>query len=370
MSYFGFAPYVPVAERRAKAAREMAKLAKKGRVVSPVAITGRKIAESFWGKAWCDNLENYSDYANRLPRGRTYVRNGSVCDLQIERGQVRAMVSGSSIYSITIDIATLPKARWDAICRDCAGSVGSLVELLQGKLSRNVMERVCRHGDGLFPSPGEIKLRCSCPDWADMCKHVAAALYGVGARLDAKPDLLFELRGVDRSQLIASAGKDLPMTSSGVASGRVLASDDLAAMFGIEMDTPLAVPAPAHPTAKSAPSKVAPTVPATRLASPSRAAPPAQGGASKVAAPVRTKSARAPGSVPALQRPSPKPVAGTPAPDLQRPVSATLAGSRATISTLAASATAKPAARDKSKPTRRSPILSGKFVKAKSRKGA
>ena len=237
MSYYrGFKPYVPVAQRREKAAREMAKLAKKGRMISPIAIEGRLIASTFWGKAWCENLESYSDYESRLPRGRTYVRNGSVVDLQIERGLVRATVSGSELYTIEIEIGVLPKKRWDAICRDCTGSIGSLVELLQGKLSKNVMERVCRAEDGLFPSPDEIELRCSCPDWADMCKHVAAALYGVGARLDAKPDLLFELRGVDRSQLISGAGKDLPLTQRPVAEERLLAEDDVAALFGIEME--------------------------------------------------------------------------------------------------------------------------------------
>jgi SWIM zinc finger len=138
--------------------------------------------------AWCDNLECYSDYASRLPRGRSYVRNGSVVDLRIERGQLHALVSGSAVYTVKIDIAVAKPSRWRAICGDCAGSVGSLVELLQGKLSKNVMERVCRAGDGLFPAPGEIKMSCSCPDWADMCKHVAATLYGAGARLDAAPD--------------------------------------------------------------------------------------------------------------------------------------------------------------------------------------
>ncbi|MGD0188062.1 MAG: hypothetical protein ABSC25_22825, partial [Roseiarcus sp.] len=210
MSYYGFRPYVPVAKRRAIAARELEKLKKKGRTISPVVIEGRTIVRTFWGNAWCENLERYSDYENRLPRGRTYVRNGSVLDLQIERGQIRAMVSGSELYSIEIKIDTISKSGWAAICRDCLGSVGSLVELLQGKLSKNVMERVCREGDGLFPSPREIKMKCSCPDWADMCKHTSAVLYGVGARLDAEPDVLFALRGVDRSELIAGAGTNLP----------------------------------------------------------------------------------------------------------------------------------------------------------------
>jgi uncharacterized Zn finger protein len=236
MSYYGFRPYVPVAKRRAIAAREIENLKKKGRTISPVVIEGRTIVRTFWGKAWCENLERYSDYENRLPRGRTYVRNGSIVDLQIGRGQVQAMVSGSELYSVMIEIDTISKARWAEICMDCLGSVGSLVELLQGKLSKNVMERVCRKGDGLFPSPREIKLKCSCPDWAGMCKHTSAVLYGVGARLDAEPFFLFALRGVDRSELIAGAGVDLPMTQTEVAAERVLAQDDVAALFGIEIE--------------------------------------------------------------------------------------------------------------------------------------
>ncbi len=244
MSYFGFREYVPVAVRRAKAARETEKLRKKGRTITPVVIEGRTIARQFWGKAWCDNLERYSDYANRLPRGRTYVRNGSVVDLKMARGRIEALVSGSKIYTVTIEIGTLPIACWKSIRQDCTGSIGSLVELLQGKLSKNVMERVCRTGDGLFPSPSEIKMRCSCPDGVLMCKHIAATLYGAGARLDAMPDLLFTLRGVDRSELIANAGSDLPMVNGGVASDRILADDDMAALFGVDLDS---APAPQIP---------------------------------------------------------------------------------------------------------------------------
>ena len=236
MSYYNYAPYVPVAERRAKAAREMKKLEKKGQKISPVVIEGRTIARNFWGKAWCENLERYSDYESRLPRGRTYVRNGSVVDLQIEPGNVRAMVSGSEIYKVKIEVGTVEPESWKAMCRDCHGSVASLVELLQGKLAKNVMERVCRQGDGLFPAPNEIKMSCSCPDGASMCKHVAAVMYGAGARLDHAPDLLFTLRGVDRAEMIGDTGADLPMTQGARASERVLADDDVAALFGIEMD--------------------------------------------------------------------------------------------------------------------------------------
>src|SRR5947209_9605560 len=193
MDYYDWRPYLPVAARRRQAAREMAKLAKKGRQTSPVVIEGRKIAKSFWGKAWCDNLERYSDFSNRLPRGRTYVRNGSVIDLQIEAGEVKALVSGSDIYKVAVKVAPVSKSRWQAICQDCAGAIDSLIELLQGRFSKGVMERVCRQKTGLFPSPDEINLSCSCPDWASMCKHVAAVLYAIGARLDQKPELLFRL---------------------------------------------------------------------------------------------------------------------------------------------------------------------------------
>src|SRR5213083_1539994 len=197
MSYERWKPYVPVAKRRAQAAREAAKRAKKGQTVAPVVIDGRTIARTFWGKAWCDNLERYSDYSNRLPRGRTYVRNGSVVDLQIAPGAVTALVSGSSIYRIGVQVTELPKNRWTAVCKDCAGAIDSLVELLQGRFSKGVMTRICHERTGLFPSPAEITFTCSCPDWALMCKHVAAVLYGIGARLDLQPDLLFALRNVD-----------------------------------------------------------------------------------------------------------------------------------------------------------------------------
>ena len=238
MSFWSYRPYVPVAKRRAQAAKEVEKLKKKGCTIQPVVLEGRKIAQSFWGKAWCDNLERYSDFENRLPRGRTYVRNGSVVDLQIGRGSVRALISGSDIYEVKIDIALAAPERWKAICRDCAGSIGSLVELLKGKLSKNVMERVCREKDGLFPAPRDIKMSCSCPDWADMCKHVAATLYGAGARLNSAPELLFTLRGVDSAELIVSAGADDPLSQTGALSKRILADDDVAVLFGIEMASP------------------------------------------------------------------------------------------------------------------------------------
>jgi uncharacterized Zn finger protein len=248
MSYFfSWRPYFSVAEKRRQAEREVAKLKKRGQSIAPVMIEGRTIARSFWGQAWCANLERYSDYENRLPRGRTYVRNGSVVDLQIAKGEVVAMVAGSELYKIKVSIAPVAKARWKSICRDCAGTIDSLVELLQGRLAKGVMDRVCRVGDGLFPSPGEIKLACSCPDWADMCKHVSAVLYGVGARLDERPQLLFVLRGVDENELIASAGKDLPLSKATPTAAKVLDHRDVAALFGLEMADTVSADPPAAP---------------------------------------------------------------------------------------------------------------------------
>src|SRR6266536_467589 len=235
MSYFAWHPYVSVAERRRQAERKLAKLKKRGDSIAPVTIDGCTITKSFWGKSWCANLERYSDYDNRLPRGRTYVRNGSVVDLRIAKGEVAAMVAGSELYKIKIAISPVTTARWKSICRDCAGTIDSLIELLQGRLAKSVMDRVCREDDGLFPSPAEIKLSCSCPDWADMCKHVAAALYGVGARLDEKPQLLFVLRGVDENELLANAGQDLALATAAPGPSKLLGDSDVAALFGLEM---------------------------------------------------------------------------------------------------------------------------------------
>jgi uncharacterized Zn finger protein len=234
-------PYVPVAERRRKAAQKVAKMKKGGKNVSPVEIEGRKITTTFWGNSWCKNLEAYSDYSNRLPRGRTYVRNGSVIDLQIEAGGVKALVSGTDLYTVDIKIKPLPKNKWNEIKNKCGGQIDSLVELLQGSFSRGVMEIVTSKGEGLFPSPQEIDLKCSCPDWATMCKHVAAALYGVGARLDHEPELLFKLRGVDPTEMVEAAIEQ-PTGVSKKRKGRVLKTDELSSVFGVDIDMNGALP--------------------------------------------------------------------------------------------------------------------------------
>jgi uncharacterized Zn finger protein/DNA-binding XRE family transcriptional regulator len=235
MSYGGWRPYVPVAQRRALAAQKMKKLRSKGMDIEPIEIQGRRIAHTFWGDAWCTHLERFSDFANRLPRGRTYVRNGSVCHLAIKKGKVEAIVSGSELYNVTIQIAPLSSARWETLRKQCAGQIGSMLELLQGQLSSQVMGIVTDPAKGLFPQPGDIRLHCDCPDWADMCKHVAAVLYGVGARLDQKPELLFMLRKVDHQELI-SADLDMQAATTGPGKRRRLANQDLSSLFGIDIE--------------------------------------------------------------------------------------------------------------------------------------
>lgn len=251
--YGGWAPYVPVAQRRCRAQVEMNKLRKKGVEIQPITISGRTIATSFWGRAWCEHLESFSDFENRLPRGRSYVRNGSVCHLAIAKGAIEARVCGSELYTVKITIKPLAAAQWKAIQRRCSGQIGSLLELLQGRLSDQVMQVVTDRKAGLFPLPGEIHLRCSCPDWATMCKHVAAVLYGVGARLDHQPELLFTLRGVDHEELIAADAERAVTEATSRGKAKRLASSELSAVFGIELEDETA----ANPTGPASPQAAA-----------------------------------------------------------------------------------------------------------------
>lgn len=296
--------YVPVAERRRRAEQEMAKLARKGQTISPVKIEGRVIATTFWGKAWCENLESYQDFANRIERGRTYVRNGSVVDLRIAPHEVKATVSGSALYQVKIAIDQVAKPQWRSICADCAGGIDSLVELLQGQFSKGVMERICRQGSGLFPKPSEIRFSCSCPDYAYMCKHIAAVLYGIGARFDRQPELLFRLRAVDENDLVARIGDALPLSKQAPAAGKLLQSDDMAALFGIDIagEAPIgeaqAKGKAAKPAVKAAPRSPQPGKPRRTAAK----LPPAKKPAAKAPA------AKAPAAkLPAAKLPAAKP---------------------------------------------------------------
>ena len=258
-SYYegGWAPYVTVAERRKKAEKAAAKAKKAGAIYSPIVAYRGAVAKTFWGKAWCTNLEQYSDFENRLPRGRTYVRNGAVIDLNIGVGEVAARVMGSDLYSVAISVTEVAQVRWQAIGVDCAASIDSLVELLQGKLSRGVMERLCTPETGLFPSPKELKFSCSCPDYASMCKHVAAVLYGVGARLDQSPDLLFLLRRVDAKDLVKQVTAPRTATpQKKVGVGKVLADMSLADVFGIEFGNEMTEPQTAPKKSRGRPKQM------------------------------------------------------------------------------------------------------------------
>jgi uncharacterized Zn finger protein len=232
--------YVPVSERRAQAKQEVAKLRAKGENIQPVEIDGRTIVHSFWGKGWCTHLESFGDHSNRLPRGRSYVRNGSVCHLAIDQGKVEAIVSGSELYRVRVDIVPLKASKWKRLKQECTGKIGSLIELLQGNMSDEIMNTVTHRERGLFPLPGEIKYTCDCPDWADMCKHISAVMYGIGARLDSRPELLFVLRGVDHGELIDAdaASETIVGKGSGRARRRSLSNKDLESVFGVELAAP------------------------------------------------------------------------------------------------------------------------------------
>ena len=245
MAYYGwgsFPRYVSVAERRRNGARHAAALTKKGRVLTPVAPKGRgrALATTFWGRAWCDNLAAYASLANRLDRGRRYLRGGMVIDLQVLPGAVTALVSGTDVYQIAVRIKEMPQPRWKSVVQACAGKIDSVVELLAGRFDESVMAHVCRQGTGLFPAPAEITYECTCPDGASagwLCKHIAATLYGVGVRLDENPELLFRLRRVAHADLIARATAGLTRRAGSKRSPRSeIASDRLSAVFGIELE--------------------------------------------------------------------------------------------------------------------------------------
>ena len=241
MSYWGFPKYVSVAEKKAKAAKKLKELSKKKPDMKPVALKGSALAHTWWGKAWNRNLEQYADYSNRIGRGRSYVRHGAVLDLQIEQGEVIALVQGSDRdpYSVSVKIQTLKKETWQRMKTACEGTLESFQELLAGNFPKALGEIFICKGSGMFPAPLEIKFDCSCPDWADMCKHVAAVLYGVGVRLDEDPKLFFRLRDAGIDELIkqAVAGKvEKLLEKAGRKSGRIIEDKDIASVFGIDME--------------------------------------------------------------------------------------------------------------------------------------
>ena len=242
MGYWDYyPPYVTVAEKRAKAAKKLKQLKKKNPDIKPVLLEGTAIAKTWWGKSWNRNLESYADYSNRIGRGRSYVRHGAVLDLQINSGKVESLVQGtrSKPYSVSVKIKAVNKKIWQDIKAACEGKLDSLQELLAGKFPKALGEIFATQGKGLFPSPKEIDFSCSCPDWAYMCKHVAATLYGIGARLDEDPGLFFRLRKAKMKDLITQAVEDKTHKLLKIAkkkTARVIADSDLADVFGIDME--------------------------------------------------------------------------------------------------------------------------------------
>jgi uncharacterized Zn finger protein len=241
MSYWGYPRYVSVGKKRAKAAKKLKQLKKKNPAIKPIIIEGRTIARTWWGKSWNHNLERYADYSNRIGRGRSYVRHGAVLDLQISPRRVESLVQGtrSKPYTVIINIKGIKKKIWQNMKTACAGKLDSLPELLAGKFPKTLGEIFTIRGQGLFPSPEEIEFNCSCPDWAYMCKHVAATLYGIGARLDDSPSLFFKLRKVNIDDLIQQAITDQSyklLKKAEKTSGRMIAESDLSGMFGIDME--------------------------------------------------------------------------------------------------------------------------------------
>jgi len=241
MVYWRFPKYVTVGEKKRKAENKLKKLMKKNPGMKPVRIAGRAIATTWWGKAWNTNLEQYADYANRIGRGRSYVRHSAVLDLQVDPGRVTSQVQGSRSkpYVVVVEIKKISRSNWRNIKNACEGKFDSLKKLLAGKFPRSLGELFTQTGKGLFPTPNEIKFSCSCPDWAGMCKHVAATLYGIGARLDEDPGLFFKLRKARMDDLVSEAVAETSKSILKKAerkTGRVMDTADLSDLFGIDMD--------------------------------------------------------------------------------------------------------------------------------------
>lgn len=226
-------------ELQSKIASSNNKANKKGKQYKPIHIEGRQIAKSWWGQAWCNVLENYADYGSRLERGKRYVRSGTVIDLHITKGCVKALVQGrrASPYKVDIHISPLKAEEMDALVEKCSHKISNLETLINGDFPEDLQE-LFTSSNGLFPSSREISFSCSCPDWAIMCKHVAAVMYGIGAKFDENPFLFFELRGIDVHRLIDVAIEshvDHMLEHAHDPSDRIIEDDDIKAIFGIDI---------------------------------------------------------------------------------------------------------------------------------------
>ncbi len=216
-------------------ARELERRRGRGEVFLAVAAPqGKKLACQFWGLAWQRHLEGLADYESRLPRGRSYLKKGAVFNLAIEPGLVTAVVTGQAIYEVEIRIALMKGENWALMRAACVGQIPSLMELMSGKIGAGVMRSILDPELGLFPGYREIKLWCSCPDSADLCKHVAAVLYAVGLEFDGQPETFFRLRGVDHMELLATAADSLTDGSVAASEAVIIPDSDVAGLFGLD----------------------------------------------------------------------------------------------------------------------------------------
>ena len=230
-------PAVEDLRRKAQASVQAAR--KKGQTYEPAAPhgKGRQICESWWGQAWCANLEQYADYASRLERGRRYFRSGTVVDLKIRGGRVEARVQGSRKvpYKVDIRISPLSEEKCQAIIERCGRKIRTIDKLINGEFPEELKDLFTGE-NGLFPTPAEISFICSCPDWAIMCKHVAAAMYGIGVRLDENPFFFFYLRGIDVDRFIDVTLEnkvESMLANADTESDRILQDADLTGLFGV-----------------------------------------------------------------------------------------------------------------------------------------
>jgi uncharacterized Zn finger protein len=237
---YDFQPeYVSVAKRKAIALAQIEKYRDLMPSILPVVVKGEAITYTWWGKAWTKNLKSYGQYRNRLQRGSFYVRHGFVIDLQIESGLVHALVQGTEAepYHVTIKIKALPQAKWQLIFEQCQHQIESVDELLKGNFPKSLVSMFVLKGSGLFPSPEEISFSCTCADKADMCKHIAATLYGIGVRFDENALLFFELRNIEFESLIKKSIEDqmhVMLENSKNKSSRIIEDVDVYDLFELD----------------------------------------------------------------------------------------------------------------------------------------
>lgn len=213
----------------------------KSEIREPIIIEGRTISSSWWGKAWCDNIDIYADFDNRLPRGRNYVRSGCVVDLKIEYGVIRALVVGSrpQPYRVQINIKPFSDNEVKAFEEKCRNNFESVEDFINGRFPDSFKEYFISSSLNLFPKVKEMKFSCSCPDWAVLCKHVAAVLYGIGRKLDDDPMLLLRLRGIDTAsfseKIVNREAEKLALSSSiSLPPGRAMDMEEASLLFSVD----------------------------------------------------------------------------------------------------------------------------------------